>query len=197
MSNDVLMVAGIVLLVPAIWVVVSYNRFVTLRQQLTSSWAGIDIELKRRHELIPNLVEVVRGYAQHERDTFERVVTLRNNAVAASEPTAIAARESEMMRAVKGLFVVAEAYPDLKADRRYADLQGELANTEDRIAAARRFYNGNVRDWLVLRDSFPSTIVAGTFGFRSQDPGYFNLDSDAEAVVPRIEALLSPHRLTP
>ena len=75
--------------------------------------------------------------------------------------------------------------------------QGELANTEDRIAAARRFYNGNVRDWLVLRDSFPSTIVAGTFGFRSQDPGYFNLDSDAEAVVPRIEALLSPHRLTP
>lgn len=178
-----LLAAGLLLLV---WLIATYNRFIRLRQHLRDSWAGIDVELKRRHDLIPNLVEVVRGYAQHERTVFQRVVELRNRAAAATDHAERGDRETALMRSMKELFVVVENYPELKADRRYAALQDELANTEDRIAAARRFYNGNVRDWVVLRDSFPSMLIAGVFGFRTHDPGYFELASDAERVVPRV-----------
>lgn len=179
----VVLAIGAILL---IWFVATYNRFIRLRQHLRDSWAGIDVELKRRHDLIPNLVEVVRGYAQHERSVLERVVELRQRAVATTGHAELAERETALMRGMKELFVVVENYPDLKADRRYGELQRELANTEDRIAAARRFYNGNVRDWIVLRDSFPPTLIAGMFGFRNHDPGYFELASDAERVVPRV-----------
>lgn len=181
-------VAGIaVAVIVTVWFAGTYNRFIRLRQHLRDSWAGIDVELKRRHDLIPNLVEVVKGYAEHERTVLEKVVELRNRAAGArtSRPER-AEQETQLMRAMKELFVVVESYPDLKANRRYADLQRELANTEDRIAAARRFYNGNVRDWVVLRDSFPPTLIAGAFGFRKHDPGYFELASDAERVVPRV-----------
>jgi len=175
---------GLVLLA---WVVVTHNRFVRLSQHLRDSWAGIDVELKRRHDLIPNLVEVVKGYTAHERGVLERVTTLRGRA-AAEHPSReqLARAEGQLMRAVKDLFAVVEGYPTLKADRHFLALQEELAVTEDRIAAARRFYNGNVRDYVVLRDSFPSTLIASVFGYKDRDPGYFELDADAERVVPRV-----------
>jgi LemA protein len=180
-------VAIVAAVIPLTWFIATYNRFIRLRQHLRDSWAGIDVELKRRHDLIPNLVEVVKGYATHERTVLERVVELRNRAsVDHRSRTDLATDETALMRGMKQLFAVVEQYPELKADRHYAQLQRELAITEDRIAAARRFYNGNVRDWTVLRDSFPATLIAGLFGFRQLDPEYFELASDAERVVPRV-----------
>lgn len=179
----VLAAAGLIL----VWGVLTHNRFIRLGQHLRDSWAGIDVELKRRHDLIPNLVNVVQGYAAHERGVLERVVELRGRA-AADHPSReqLARDETKLMRAVRDLFAVVEGYPELKADRHFLELQEELAITEDRIAAARRFYNGNVRDFTVLRDSFPATLVAQLFGHKSKDPGYFELTSDAERVVPRL-----------
>jgi LemA protein len=169
------------------WAILTHNRFVRLGQHLRDSWAGIDVELRRRHDLIPNLVRVVQGYTTHERSVLERVVALRGRAAAdhLSRPQ-LARDESELMRAVKELFAVVEGYPQLKADRHFLELQDELAITEDRIAAARRFYNGNVRDFTVLRDSFPSTLIARLFGHKETDPDYFELTTDAERVVPRL-----------
>lgn len=186
MSSTLLLFA-VVLLVPGVWAIATYNRFHRLRQHLRDSWAGIDVELKRRHDLIPNLVQVVQGYAEYERTLLTRVIELRNEAVAGqSTREGLAEKENQLMRAVRDLFVVVESYPALKANARYASLQTELAITEDRIAAARRFYNGNVRDWMVLKDSFPSNIIAGFAGFSGFRPGYFELASDAERVVPRV-----------
>jgi len=175
---------GLILL---LWVVGTHNRFVRLSQHLRDSWAGIDVELKRRHDLIPNLVRVVQGYMAHERSVLERVTALRARA-AAEHPTReqLARAEGRLMHAMKELFVAIEAYPTVKADRHFLSLQEELAVTEDRIAAARRFYNGNVRDFVVLRDSFPSTLVASLFGYKAKDPGYFELAADVERVVPRV-----------
>jgi LemA protein len=173
---------GLVLL----WVALTFNRFVRLRQHMRESWADIDVELKRRYELIPNLVETVKGYAAHERGVLERVVQLRNRA-AANHGTAAsqAVDESALMLGLKQLFAVVEAYPQLKADQHFLALQKELANTEDRIAAARRFFNANVRDLNVLRAQFPTSFIGGMFGFETAT--FFELDSDAERVVPRVE----------
>jgi LemA protein len=186
MSPPLAVTLGIAAIV-LIWTVATHNRFVRLGQHLRDSWAGIDVELKRRHDLIPNLVNVVKGYAAHERAVLERVTELRGRAaVDHTSREHLAQDETNLMRAVKELFVVVEGYPELKADRHFLELQHELAITEDRIAAARRFYNGNVRDFTVLRDSFPSTIIAQMFGYKDQDPGYFELTADAERVVPRV-----------
>ena len=182
----VLIVAGIVLLVPLIWVIATYNRLVGLRQHMNESWSDIDVELKRRYELIPNLVATVKGYAAHERETLEAVVELRNKAHANTGPhDSQAVDESALMLGVKRLFVVAEAYPDLKADRNFRELQKELALTEDRIAAARRFYNGNVRELNQLCQQFPTSVIAGVFSF--EQGRFFELSSDAERVVPAVE----------
>lgn len=175
---------GIALLV-LIWLVATYNRFVGLRQHIRESWSDIDVELKRRHELIPNLVETVKGYAAHEKSIFEEVTRLRQQAVSRAERTeATASDESRLMKAVGRLIAVAEAYPELKADRNFLELQQELANTEDRIAASRRFFNANVREYRQLREQFPTNLIAGTFGFGPET--FFELDSDAERVVPRV-----------
>lgn len=179
-----LIVAGLLAL---LWFVATFNRFVGLRQHLRESWAGIDVELKRRHELIPNLVQTVKGYVAHERAVFERVAELRTRAMAEHrDASAVAADESALMLGLKELFAVVENYPTIKADRHFLELQRQLALTEDRIAAARRFYNGNVREYTVLRESFPPTIVASLFRF-TEPVGYFELASDAERVVPRVE----------
>jgi LemA protein len=175
-------VAGLVLL----WALLTFNRFVSLRSHLRESWADIDVELKRRYELIPNLVETVKGYAAHERGVLERVVQLRNRAAANHGPAASqAVDESALMLGVKQLFAVVEAYPQLKADQHFLALQKELANTEDRIAAARRFFNGNVRDLNVLRDQFPTSLIGRMMGVEAGT--FFELDSDAERVVPRVD----------
>lgn len=181
-----IVIVAAVLLFPLIWFIASYNRMVRTRQHIKESWADIDVELKRRYELIPNLVETVKGYAKHEQQTLESVIELRNRAAgnhgsAASQ----AVDETALMLGVKQLFALAEAYPQLKADQHYLALQKELANTEDRIAAARRFFNGNVRDMNQLCEAFPTNLVASMFGFSGGD--YFQLDSAAERVVPRAE----------
>jgi LemA protein len=163
-----------------------YNRLVRLRNGSESAWSDIDVQLKRRHNLIPNLVETVKGYARHEREVLERVVQLRNQAKANEGSAESQARdENNLLHGLKSVFALAENYPDLKADRHFLELQNELALTEDRIAAARRFFNGNVRDMRNLREMFPTSIVANMFGF--EVPTYFELDSEAERIVPRVK----------
>jgi LemA protein len=173
--------------VPLVWLILSYNRFIDLRQHIRSAWAGIDVELKRRHDLIPQLVKVVKGYAEYESETFKSLVDARTAAMGTATPAQRAATESALGRELQRLFVQVEAYPDLKANQQYLGLQRELAMTEDRIAAVRRLYNGNIRDWNSLRDSFPTNTVGSVFGFAKENHEYFELSSDAERAVPRID----------
>lgn len=164
----------ILLLVPLLWVVLQYNSLVGLRNFTASSWSNIDTELKRRYDLIPNLVAAVQSYAAHERATLERVIALRNRCAANRGPVAgQAADEQELVATLRQLLVVVENYPQLKADRHFLALQTELINTENRIQAARRFYNGNIRDFRTKCETFPSNLVARLFGFQPQD--YFSV----------------------
>ena len=157
----------VVLLLPIIYVITTYNTLVALRNHISESWSDVDTELQRRYELIPNLVATVKGYAKHERETLERVIELRNECQA--DRGSIHHQENTEKRLVAGvqkLLAIAEAYPDLKADKNFMQLQHELVNTEDRIQAARRFYNGNVRDYRNKCEVFPSNLIAGGFGFK-------------------------------
>src|SRR4051812_16272315 len=182
----VLIILALVLGLPLVWLIANHNRFVRLRQHIRESWADIDVELKRRYELIPNLVATVKGYAAHEQDVLERVTELRNRAAASTgSPASQAADESALLLGLRQLFVVAERYPQLRADAQFLALQQEFANTEDRIAAARRFFNANVRELNQLCESFPTSLIAGMFGFTPET--YFELSSDAERVVPRVQ----------
>ncbi len=176
---------AVIILIPLIWVMAIYNRLVKIRQTVSDSWAGIDVELKRRYDLIPNLVETVKGYAAHERDTLQSVVELRNKAVASTgSPASQAVDEQKLALGLQRLFAIAESYPQLKADQNYLALQKELAITEDRIAASRRFYNGNVRDMNTLCQTFPTNLIAGAFGF--EPVTFFELTNVTERVVPRV-----------
>ncbi len=182
---EVLLIVGGVLLIPVIWWIVIYNRFVRLRHALKESWADIDVELKRRYDLIPNLVETVKGYAKHEADVLERVTEMRNKAQGNHGSAGSQARdENALAVSMKSLFAVAENYPDLKADAHFLALQEELGITEDRIAAARRFFNGNVRDMRNLRESFPTSIVGSAMGI--EEPTFFELEDDNERTAPRV-----------
>jgi LemA protein len=184
-SSLILVVLAVVALLALIWFIATYNRLVGVRQHIRESWSDIDVELKRRYDLIPNLVETVKGYAAHERGALEDVVKLRNRAAANHGPAGEqAADENALALGVKHLFAVAENYPQLKADGHFLALQEELAVTEDRLAAARRFFNGNVRELNLLCDSFPTNVVAGIFGV--ERGSYFELSSEAERVVPRV-----------
>ena len=177
-------VAAVVLGVPLVWFIATYNRFARLRQLVKESWSGVDVELKRRHDLVPNLVATVKGYAQHERETLELVVAARAKAVHAGD--ALRERvdgEAELTRSLGRLTALAEAYPALKADRHFLELQRELSLTEDRIAASRRFFNANVRELNALRVEFPSNLIAGMFRF--SEARYFELEDPAERAVPR------------
>jgi LemA protein len=155
------------------WALAAYNRLVRQRNQVQASWAQIDVQLKRRHDLIPNLVETVKGYAAHERGTLDAVVAARNNAVAAAarDPGVggRAAAESALTQTLGRLFALAEAYPDLKANQNFAALQGELANTEDKIAYARQFYNSAVQTYNTSVQSLPTNVIAGVGGFQVTD----------------------------
>ena len=180
-----LLIAGVVVMIPLIWLIATYNRFARLRQHVRESWADIDVELKRRYDLIPNLVQTVKGYAAHERETLESLVSLRNAAAANNGPAeSQAADESKMLVGLKRLFAIAEAYPQLTADANFLELQKELANTEDRLAAARRFFNGNVRDMNQLCAMFPTSVVGRMFSFQPET--FFELTAEAERVVPRV-----------
>lgn len=184
----VLVVIVLPLLVLMVWWAAIYNRFIKLRQHLQESWADIDVELKRRHDLIPNLVETVRGYAAHEKETLGNVIAARSEAVKDVHTSAnarrLGERETRIQHQMGRLFAIAEHYPQLKADRHFIELQRELALTEDRLAAARRFYNGNVRELNTLRESFPTSIVASSHDVPAAE--YFELADDAERVAPRV-----------
>ena len=159
----------------AVLVVFSYNRFVNQRQLAANSWSTVDTELRRRYDLIPNLVETVRGYAAHERETLDAVLRARSSAARATgAPDEQAREETPFVASVRQLMAVAEAYPDLKADAHFLALQEELAATENRIQAARRFYNANVRDFNRRAESVPSNLVALAFSFRRLD--YFEVE---------------------
>lgn len=164
----------------AICLVVMYNRFVRQRTLVDESWGGIDVELTRRHELIPNLVQTVQGYAAHEQAVLENLTQAREAATAhkSDDPAARQGYEETVGRALTNVLARVEAYPDLKASQSFLDLQDELTNTEDRIAAARRFYNGNVRAYNTRVATFPSNLVAGMFGF---EPRQFFEITDVQA----------------
>ena len=176
-----LIVIGAAALVPLLFVIVQYNALVSLKNHIRDAWANIDTELKRRYDLIPNLVATVKGYAAHERDVLERVIELRNRCAANhGSPAEQSADENQLVEALKRMLVLVENYPPLKADQHFLKLQDELINTEDRIQAARRFYNGNVRDYRNKCETFPSNIVAGLFGFQVQE--FFSVEPAVKEV---------------
>lgn len=178
-----LAVALVAAVVPLLWFVVTRNRFVRLQNLMRESWSNVDVLLRRRYDLIPNLVETVKGYAAHERQVFEDVARARETAVADVGGIAHQAQsESELVRAVNQLLARVEAYPELKASVHFLALQNELTNTEDRIAAARRFFNANVRDFNLLLESLPSSLVGSGMGLRPAE--FFEIDSINVRAVP-------------
>jgi len=175
----------IAVLIPLVYIIATYNSLVKLRNHISESWSNVDTELLRRYELIPNLVEAVKGYAKHERETLERVIELRNTCMADTGSVRHQeGTEKQLVGAMQKLLALAEGYPDLKADKNFLDLQEELVNTEDRIQAARRFYNGNVRDNRNLCEGFPSNLIANMFGFESRS--FFNVEP-AVREAPRVK----------
>ena len=177
----VLIFFAIIFLLPLLYVILTYNALVALRNHIRDAWGNIDTELKRRYDLIPNLVATVKGYAAHERDIFERVTQLRAQCLASRGAVRQQAEnETQLVGALQQLLGVVENYPQLKADRNFLELQKELVNTEDRIQAARRFFNGNVRDYRNKCETFPSSIIAGAFGFQRED--YFQVSPSVREV---------------
>ncbi len=163
-----------------------YNTLVRLRNLIKESWSDVETELKRRHELIPNLVAAVKGYMKYEKDLLEKVTRLRSKLESTDAPPKERARdESELARGLKRLFAVVENYPELKASRNLKELQDELVRTEDRIQAARRFYNGNVRDYNIRVESVPSNLIAALFGFEKAD--YFEIEEISERDLPKLD----------
>lgn len=168
-----------ILAIIVIWFIGGYNSFVRLRTRAEEAWADIDVQLKRRYDLIPNLIETVKGYASHESGVFQRVTEARSNAMQAEssgDPQKSAAAENMLSGALKSLFAVSEAYPDLKANENFKELQIELSDTENKIQAARRFYNANVRDLNIKTETFPSNIIAKVFSFAKRE--FFDLDEN-------------------
>lgn len=178
---EILIVTGIVVLLPVLYVILTYNAFVSLKNHIADSWSTIDTELKRRYDLIPNLVETVKGYAKHEKEVLENVIRMRNQCKKNNGSIgAQASTEVMLVAAMKDMFMLAEDYPELKANTLYLELHKELVNTEDRIQASRRFYNGNVRDFRNKLQAFPSNIIGRMFGFKSED--YFDVDPSVKEV---------------
>jgi LemA protein len=176
----------LVLAAVAVYAAVAFNRLVRTRQMGNEAWSGIDVQLKRRSDLIPNLLEVVKGYAAHERDALREVTELRGAARALPEGD-VARRgqiEGALSLALGRLFALAENYPDLKASRNFLELQRQLSELENEIQMARRYYNGTVRNLNVMVESFPSNLVAGLFGFAHRD--YFDIADAADRAVPQV-----------
>jgi LemA protein len=182
MELSYILIAVVVIVV--LWVVGAYNKLVKWRNRANESWADIDVQLKRRHDLIPNLVKVVQGYAAHEKETFENVVRARNSAMSAGGPEELAAAENMLTGALKSIFALSEAYPDLKANENFLELQRELSDTENKVQAARRFYNTNVNSFNTTLQTFPTNMIAGMFSFTVKE--FFEIDDDAERAVPEI-----------
>ncbi|HEX6348304.1 MAG TPA: LemA family protein [Candidatus Dormibacteraeota bacterium] len=176
----------VIVLVVVGWFVLTYNSLVGLRNRTQEAWSQIDVELKRRHDLIPNLVETVKGYAAHESGTFEAVTQARANAVSAGatgDPSKIGPAENMLSQSLRSLFAVAENYPELKAISAFTNLQEQLTATEDKIEFSRRYYNGNVRDYNTRTQTLPSSLIAGMFGFK---PFAFFQADEGDREVPQV-----------
>ncbi len=172
-------VAAIIL----VWIIVAFNAFVRLKNQVENAWSQIDVQLKRRTDLIPNLVETVKGYAKHEKTVFENVTKARSALMSAGNAKEAAAADNMLTGALKSLFAVAEAYPDLKANQNFMQLQEELTGTENKVAASRQYYNDTVMEYNTKRESFPSNVIAGLFHFAEKD--LFEIP-EAEKAVPKV-----------
>jgi LemA protein len=167
MSTTTWIILGIIAAL-VVWIIMIYNGLVAMRQRVNQSFADVDVQLKQRHDLVPNLVETVKGYAAHERGTLEAVVQARNAALAAHGPAAQAQAENMLSGALRQLFALSEAYPDLKANANFQQLQAELADIENKIAAARRFFNNSVQEYNTGIQQFPAALFAASFGFTPQ-----------------------------
>jgi LemA protein len=165
----VLIAIGVIVVLLVLWAILAYNGLISRRNRVDNAWSQIDVQLKRRHDLIPNLVETVKGYAAHERETLEAVTQARNMAVRAEGPHDQAGAENVLTGALKSLFAVSEAYPDLKANQNFLNLQEELTSTEDRIAYARQFYNDSVLGYNTKIQQFPSAVIANSFNFEARE----------------------------
>jgi LemA protein len=180
-SKIVLIIAGLIIL----WVIFTYNRLITLRNRAKEAWSDIDVQLKRRYNLIPNLVEAVKGYASHEKGVFEKVTEARTKAMGAQTVKEHSQAENMLSDTLKSLFAVAENYPELKASVNFLELQRELRDAEDKIQAARRFYNTNVRDLNIKIEVFPTNVVANIFKFARME--FFEIEQTAVREVPQVK----------
>jgi LemA protein len=183
MLTVLMIIIGIVVVL-LLYIILTYNGLVTLRNRVKEAWSDIDVQLKRRYDLIPNLVEVVKGYASHEKETLERVITARNVAMSANGAKEKGEAENVLSGALKNLFALSENYPDLKASTNFLELQRELSDTENKIQAARRFYNGNVKDFNTKIEMFPANIIANMFNFKAND--FFSI-ADEEKENPQVK----------
>ncbi len=174
-----------ILIILGLWIVMIYNGLVRLKVRTNEAWADIDVQLKRRHDLIPNLVETVKGYAAHERELFEKVTQARANAMNARNPEEKGQAENMLTGALKSLFAVSENYPDLKANENFLELQRELSDTENKIQAARRFYNGNVRDLNTKIQIFPDSVVANMLNIKKKE--FFEIEEEKEKENVKVE----------
>lgn len=183
-SNMILIIILAVVAVLVLWLIGMYNGLVRLRNQVKNAWSQIDVQLKRRHDLIPNLMETVRGYMTHERETLDSVTKARNTAAQASGVANQAQAEAGLTRALGQFFAVAESYPDLKANQNFLSLQEELSSTENKIGFARQFYNDQAMQFNNKIQMFPSNIVAGIFNFKEAD--FFEVDNAEEREAPKV-----------
>src|SRR2546430_17530348 len=172
------------IVVAGLWLMGTYNGLVTLRQAVRNAWAQIDVQLKRRHDLIPNLVNTVKGYAAHEKETFERVINARAKATSATSPAEVIKAEGELSSALARLLAVSESYPELKANQNFLSLQEELTSTENRVAYARQFYNDSVTRLNTRIKTFPTVVIAGMFGIKEEQ--FFETPSE-EKEAPRVQ----------
>jgi LemA protein len=185
-----LIVLGSILVLAILYGVITYNGMIRLRNMVDQGWSGIDVQLKRRHDLIPNLVETVKAYAAHEREAFQSVTEARAKAISASGPAAAGPAEGELGQALGRLLAIAEAYPQLRATENFQQLQGELTNTEDQIAAARRIYNGNVQNYNTKIQVFPNSLIAGMGDFTARE--FFVIEDAAEREPVRVDFSTPP-----
>ncbi len=182
---NVLITIGVIIAVLAIWAVMIYNRLIRLRNLCREGWSGIDVQLKRRANLIPNLLETVKGYMSHEKDVFKQVTEARARALSAKGPAERGQGESMLTQSLRTLFAVAENYPELKANTNFLELQNQLSLIEDEIQKARRYYNATVRDFNTAIEVFPNTIVASLFGFRQEE--FFEITDPEDRKVPEVK----------
>ncbi len=180
MGMWLLLAVGLVI----VWVIFTYNGLITLKNRTDEAWSDIDVQLKRRYDLIPNLVETVKGYAAHESGTLQKVIEARNTAMGASSVADKAQAENALSQTLKSIFALSEAYPELKANENFLRLQGDLTDTEDKLQASRRFYNGNVRDFNTKLEVFPTNIIGTMLGFIKR--AFFEI-TEAEKVNPQVK----------